>query len=229
MVRLGKSAISGKITRKDDLEQQSITTWTLLRQAIKDKKHDEGLELLQFLHRESWLDQVDFISRSLAYIAKNHGEDEVARAITWWRKVQQEAGDPVYSLSLEELIQYQMEQMRASLTPAGKDCFTIKEEADRIVISVDPAHVLRLVKPSAITRQPHPWSWGRAGIPYYCAQCCLWWEIMPIEHRGYPLRVHERPQDMQEPCRIIYYKKPELVPDRYYRTVGLAKKLPKLG
>lgn len=233
MVKLEKSEVLGRLTRKDDLSEQGITTWTLIKEAIREKRKNEVIELLSFLRKECWIDQVAFINKSLSYIAENHGEQEVEKALRWWRGVLQKAGDVIYSMSLEELIQYQCEEMRASLNLGGKDCFSVSEEKERFVISVDPTHMTRLrratrnepAKVLDVTQGSHPWSWGRAGVPYYCARCCLWWEIMPIEDRGYPVRVHEYPENPYDPCRIMYYKEPESIPREYFSRVGKEKDL----
>ena len=103
---------------------------------------------------------------------------------------------------------------------------SIKEEADRYILNLDPCGSLgRLWRTADVgtTKKAYPWSWGSAGIPYYCVHCCLQSEIMPIEVRGYPIGIHEPPRSPQEPCVRYYYKRPELIPEKYFRRVGMRK------
>lgn len=230
MVRLESSEVLGRLVRKDDISQLGIPTWTIIKTAIREKRHNEALDFLRYLPREVGervTGHMNFINKVLAYIAENHGEEEVARALRWWQNTLKEAGyiDTVYSLGINELIQYQAEEIRASLGLGGRRGFAITEETDRFVISVQtPIGRMRRMSQKGtlspalgVTKEPHPWTWSKPNVPYYCAHCCLWWEIMPIEDRGYPVRVHEYPEDPEEPCRIIYYKNPELIPEEYFK------------
>jgi hypothetical protein len=103
---------------------------------------------------------------------------------------------------------------------------TVTEEPDRYVVKDDPCGTggkLRRIRSVGTMKQAYPWSWGKSDIPYYCAHCCVLWTIIPIELRGYPIRitlVADRPED---PCVTLYYKKPELIPEEYYTMVGMTK------
>jgi hypothetical protein len=78
------------------------------------------------------------------------------------------------------------------------------------------------------TKKPYPWSWNKSGIPYYCCHCCVYFEIIPIELVGYPIRVHEISDDPYAPCIHYYYKKPELIPEKYYKRIGMLKGINKI-
>jgi hypothetical protein len=48
-------------------------------------------------------------------------------------------------------------------------------------------------------------------------------EMIPIELRGYPtgiIEIAERPED---PCIQLFYKKPELIPGKYFTQLGMTK------
>jgi len=238
MYKLEYSELLGRHVRKDDWKDLGVPTWRLIKQALSDRKRNHGLELLDNLFREhGCLDVVDRLNKCLSYIARNHGEEEVAKALRWWQATLQKAGDVVSSLNLEELIQYQAEELRFSFTGSGgRGSFNVAEEKDRYVFSLDPCQVGRMrrikkINPSFeldTTKEPHLWTWGKADVPYYCARCCIWWEIMPIEEKGYPLRVHEYPDDPEKPCLTIYYKEAEGIPEDYFTRVGLNKKVSKI-
>jgi hypothetical protein len=237
MYRLEYSELLGRHVRKDDWKDLGVPTWTLIKQALNEKKRNQALELLDNLFREhGCLDVVDRLNKCLSYIARNHGEEDVAKALRWWRANLQKADDVVKALSLEELIQYQTEELRFGFTgPGGRGSFSVDEEKDKFVLSLDPCQVGRMRRTKKInpafeigtTKDPHPWTWGKADVPYYCARCCIWWEIMPIEERGYPVRIHEYPDDPEDPCRIIYYKTPGKIPEGCFTRIGFSKKASK--
>jgi hypothetical protein len=104
--------------------------------------------------------------------------------------------------------------------------FTITEEADRYVFRYDPCGSGgRLLRTSSVgvTKKGYPWSWGKKGISYYCTHCCLLFEIIPIELRGYPIAIVHCPEKPEDPCIHYYYKKPGLVPEKYFERVGMTK------
>jgi hypothetical protein len=120
--------------------------------------------------------------------------------------------------------------MRAHCIKKGE--FSIIEESDRYILVNDPCgsggRMRRAGKTEppynfGITKKPYPWSWGRASIPYYCTHCAVWWGIMAIETQGYPVRVHDYPQNPNDACLMIFYKKPELIPERYFTELGMEK------
>jgi hypothetical protein len=73
------------------------------------------------------------------------------------------------------------------------------------------------------TKKPYTWSWGKKGVFYYCIHCCLWHEILPIEWRGYPIKIAEYSEDPMAPCYFYFYKDPKLIPDYYFTRVGKKK------
>ncbi len=117
--------------------------------------------------------------------------------------------------------------------------FKVWEEADRYVMEFDPCgsggRMVRgpcdgtgsRVKPPydlGRTTKPYPWSWGKANVPYYCAHCCLWNEVMGVETVGYPWKVTECPvDDFEKPCYWYAYKNPDLIPEEYFERIGFKK------
>ena len=49
------------------------------------------------------------------------------------------------------------------------------------------------------------------------------WEIVPIEQRGYPLRIVEVGNKPEDPCVLLFYKNPESIPEKYFTRVGKKK------
>ena len=72
------------------------------------------------------------------------------------------------------------------------------------------------------TREPHPESWGRRNVPYYCMHCAHN-EILPMEWGGHPLWVTAYDEDASKPCEWRFYHRAEDIPDEVYTRVGRAK------
>jgi len=53
--------------------------------------------------------------------------------------------------------------------------------------------------------------------------CCYWSELMPMKATGSPTRLAEYDPDPDAPCRLYFYKEPELIPEKYFRRIGLEK------
>jgi len=160
---------------------------------------------------------VSRMNDALAYIAR-FDEDELEKHL------RQEYLDSVkrsLSKTPEELLLTSAESQRSHLSHT-----TIVEEPDRYVIRNEPCGSggsLIMKENIPTTRQAHPWSWSKKGISYYCCHCCFSFEILPIELRGYPARIHLAPEKPGDPCVHLIYKKPELIPEEYFTRVGKTK------
>ncbi|NNF98195.1 MAG: hypothetical protein HKM93_02365, partial [Desulfobacteraceae bacterium] len=66
-------------------------------------------------------------------------------------------------------------------------------------------------------------------IPWYCTHCSIVQAGgMPIEAFGYPIRVQEFPDNPADAsCRLIFYKRPELIPENYFKKLGYEKDISK--
>lgn len=246
MVRLEKSETFGRKIRKDDWNEIGVPTWIKIKEAIEGGRSKEALELVDYssIEGKGLHDGYgDWIYHLLTLIADNWGEDEMY-------KTMRQTGDlswkawiaKIPSLPLEEVIQFCAENMRAHRSGPGEmGNFTVIEESDRYIMSFDPCGSGgRMRRTGEIDKTPprtgppynfgktkkaYPWSWGKVGVPYYCVHCCVWGEIMPVELNGYPYRVCEYSDDPEVPCSWVFYKKPELIPERYFTRIGKDKKV----
>jgi hypothetical protein len=55
-------------------------------------------------------------------------------------------------------------------------------------------------------REPHLWTWQKAGIHWYCSHCCISMEWLPGRKRGRPLRPLDHVLDPAAPCTWYIYK-----------------------
>ena len=83
-----------------------------------------------------------------------------------------------------------------------------------------------------VTKEKYDFAWNKTGVCYYCVNCCVVMQLMPIDQFGYPVRVVEPPtypHDREAKCTWHVYKDPANVPERYYTDVGRRKPLTILG
>lgn len=219
MIKLKKSEALGRMFRQEELEELVIPTWTLVGEAIRTGKVDEVLPFLNYgiSETKSSHDSLcSFVDDALTHLASLN-EEEVYNVLRkryeplvhrWLSET------PGVKESVQRILEYQRGH--------GGRC-TIAEEPDKYVIKCDPCGSggqLKRTKNVGTTKKAYRWTWSKSGVPYYCAHCCVFLEIIPTELRGYPIGINligERPED---PCVRLYYKKPELIPEEYFKRIG---------
>ncbi len=223
MIRLEKSSKLRRTIRQDDATELGISTWTLVRQALQTRKIDEALRYIDYGYKENKAthDTVcSFVDDALVHLARFSEQEiyELARktylpAVTSWLS---------NKLDVEEFLQINTEFQRGH---GGN--ITVTEELDKYVVRCDPCgsggQLIRKKQNIGIVKKAYPWTWGKSGVPLYCVHCCVLFEILPTELRGYPIRINllgERPED---PCIHYFYKKPELIPEEYFSRIGMTK------
>lgn len=219
---LERSEALGRAIRRGGPDELAVSTWRLVADAIRAGQWEEALAALDYCQSETKMmhdSMCSFVDDAVTYLAA-FGEEEIYTllrkryepVIRRWLSV-----TPGVEESLARCVEFQRGH--------GGEC-RVTEEPNRYVVTCDPCGSggqLRRTKPLATTAKAYDWTWGKAGVPYYCTHCCVMWEILPIEARGAPIRLNlpgERPDD---PCVHLYYKKPELIPEEYYRRVGRSR------
>lgn len=222
MIRLEKARALDRMIRQDDVEDLVIPTWTLIREAIHTGKMEDALALLDYCYSETKTlhDSLCSTIDSLVTHLASFNEEEVYKFFrTRYELIVRRwlSETPGVRESLQRAIEYQRGH--------GGNC-TITEDKDKYVVACDPCGSggqIRRTKNVEMVRKPYFWTWGKKDVPYYCVHCCVMWEILPIELRGFPIRINfigNRPED---PCTHFYYKKPELIPREYYTRIGQSK------
>ncbi len=223
MIRLKRSEALQRKIRQDDVGELAIPTWTLVRQAIQGKRIDEALDLFEYCYEEDREqdDNMASIAETLITRIASFGEEEVEKVWReggWYAKARK-------WLSLiggvEESLQRWVEIQRAH-----KGELTITEEPDKYVVRCDPCGTggrVRRTRSVGTLKKAYPWSWSQSGVPVYCTHCCTYFEIFPIELRGYPIAVFLPGDRPEEPCIQLFYKKTELIPEEYFTRVGKTK------
>ncbi|MBA7600752.1 hypothetical protein ES703_07811 [subsurface metagenome] len=244
MLKLTREPL-GRLMRADEpLEELGISSYDRLRDAVKAGDKETALKLIDYVQIEG-KGLHDFYSdwsyALLTWIADNCGEEKLLEVLRY-SKEKTKAG--FYQLkglkTVKQLVQWYAEGMRAHRSgPRETGEIKVWEEEDKYVIAFDPCgsggrmrRTGELDKTPPRTGPPfdfgktkkaYPWSWYMKGVPYYCLHCCVFHELVPMEATGAPSKITEYDPDPKAPCRFYFYKKPELVPEKYYKRVGLKK------
>jgi hypothetical protein len=73
-----------------------------------------------------------------------------------------------------------------------------------------------------VNQQPHPWTWHKTGVHWYCSHCCIAMEWLPGLRRGRPLRPLDHILDPHAPCTWYIYKQEAATRAYHYPRSGLA-------
>lgn len=118
------------------------------------------------------------------YVAEKFGEEEVFNLWVKWLAHGYERFD---ALGVEG----RLEWMVGAHNSLGSVIKGIEEKEDRYVLTLDPCGSGGLMRSKGlleegkgVTREGHPWSWGKTGVPYYCAHCVIGGELVPREKLG---------------------------------------------
>lgn len=227
MTVIEEAADLKKGIRKDKVSEIGISTWTLAKEALKSGDVNEAERLMDHgvLGMKEVHDMIVLTTGEwLDYVVINLGEDHAEKL---WRKMVPNLRPIIRELNtvdpIERVFRF-AETFRGHCGgPSGSGEMAVSEEADRFVITHDPCGsggILRHKGQFGVTRRAYQWSWGKAGVPYYCTHCCIFWELTGIEVCGFPLRIHENVDEAQKPCIQYIYKQPGLIPDKYFTRLG---------
>jgi len=104
------------------------------------------------------------------------------------------------------------------------------EDEEKITFILDPCNsggflVAKCDDDVVITEDKHNWTYGR-NFQCYCLNCTTMWEFGWYEWFGWPLFIMEVPEVGSDgKCTMVMYKNPRAIPDEYYETRGLTRKV----
>ena len=210
MLKLSDMARVGRLVRQDDTADLGTPTPKLIDEALADDRLDDAHALAHYTVTEakSLHDLFcDWIWDLLTHIADEHGEEAVYRAL---RKSQggwmlRRTWKGFLAMDVEQRVQLSAEMMRAHMCGPDQDgTAEIVEDDDKYKIFMDPCGSggrmrrgdpvdgtpSRLGPPYnfGVTVEAQEWSFGKRGVPYYCAHCAIN-EKLPMEWGGHPLWV----------------------------------------
>jgi hypothetical protein len=220
-----KQKAQNRKNRQEDLKDIGLSTWELVRGLLKAGETEEALFLLdQGLAEDKAVHDnlVNSVGDYLNYFFSILPEEKMETILreryfpTAKRNVEAKA-------SVEKIMQGFVRYQRANGSVVN-----IQDEPDRYVVTYNPCGsggFLIKNRPELRLDKSYPWSWSKTGVNYYCLHCCIAWEIIPTELRGYPLYIHLPPEHPEAPCIQFHYKSPELIPEEYFSRIGQVKKI----
>ncbi len=244
MLRFADLAGLDRPVRQDDVDDLGKPTQELICDAIDDGRADDAKALARYVTSEGKALHdlfCDWIWDLLSKIAEREGEPAVyeylkATQETWMLK---RTWRGFLGLTVKQRVDLTAEIMRSHMCGPDQDGeITVEEDEDRYAIVMDPCGSggrmrrgdpvngtgSRLDPPYNFgkTSKAYPWSFGETDVPFYCLHCAVN-EIVPMELGGHPLWVTDYDPDASMPCRWLFYKNAESIPERYYRRAGFDK------
>jgi hypothetical protein len=182
---------------------------------------------------------VAWIQDQLTYIAQTWGEEAVLDSIL--QTHQSIWGDRYANwdkMTSHEKLALTVEGMRGGHFSGERrrGDVTVRDEGDRLVMEMElcgSGGVLRRGDPETgrgpypipregVNQEPHPWTWLKTGIHWYCSHCAIAMEWLPGRKRGRPLRPLDHVMDPAAPCTWYIYKDEAQTRAYHYPRSGLA-------
>jgi hypothetical protein len=195
-----KKKANNRKNRQEELTDAGLSTWEMVRGLLKAGEIDEAMSMIdQGLAegKEVYNNLVNSIGDYLKYFFSTLPEEKMETILreryfpTAKRNVEAKASVEKIMLGF---VRYQR---------ANNSVVNMKEEPDRYVVTYNPCGsggFLIKNRPELKLEKAYPWSWSKPGVNYYCLHCCIAWEIIPTELRGYPLYIHLPPEHPEAPC-----------------------------
>jgi hypothetical protein len=218
-----KKKANNRKNRQDEMMDAGLSTWEMVRGLLKAREIDEAISMIDqglIEGKEVHNNLVNSIGDYLKYFFSILPEEKI-ETILRERYFPTAKRNVEAKVSVEKIMLGFIRYQRAN-----NSVVTIKDEPDRYVVTYNPCGsggFLIKNRPELKLDKAYPWSWSKPGVNYYCLHCCIAWEIIPTELRGYPLYIHLPPEQPDAPCIQLHYKKPELIPDEYFTRIGKVK------
>jgi hypothetical protein len=219
-----------------------VCTLSKALEAIDEGRREEAKALVQLLWAEDQAVHDSFVGwlwALISLVGRRLGEEELFDALadtmdrgtflTW-----------MTHFGLEEFVHSWAEMMRAHGSGPGRlGNIVVKDEVGRYVIECDPCGTGGRMRREDVRtmaqgeeahnhlyiKKAYPWTWGKTGVPAYCAHCSIL-EFLGAEQFGYPVIITDYPDDPEQPCRFIFYKDPDAIPEQYFTRLGKSKPAP---
>jgi hypothetical protein len=218
-----KKKANNRKNRQEEFMDAGLSTWEMVRGLLRTGEIDEAMSMIDYglaegkeVHNNLVNSVGDYLKYFFSILPEEKLEEILRERYFPTAKRNVEAKASVEKIMLG-FIRYQR---------ANNSAVTIKDEPDRYVVTYNPCGsggFLIKNRSELKLEKAYPWSWSKQGVNYYCLHCCIAWEIIPTELRGFPLYIHLPPEHPDAPCVQLHYKKPELIPDEYFTRIGKVK------
>lgn len=234
----------GRKIRKEPLEQMGKSSWDILIEEIEAGNAENALTLVDYMMIEGKNlhdGYCDWLWADMDFVARNYGEEEIPKMIrNAYAVLSKSCYKPIPGTGLADMVMIGAEFNRSHKGgPGERGNITITEDDEKYIMTFNPCGSGQRMRRTGeidglpprneeplnlgVTSQPYTWSWSKAGVPYYCAHCCVMNEQITSEGLGYPLRVTMYSDDPSVPCAFHYYKNPDNIPEEYFTRIGKVK------
>lgn len=205
------------------IEMIGKPTDTLLKEAIKNGKKEEALELVdEMMNERKRLHSIKLISLAATYLAEKYGEEEVSKL---WRFIYDRFYKEVTENRFKIGALQTLQELGAAHRTLGSE-FEVSEDNEKYIINLKLCGSGgRLRKSGAMekygiwkTVKSRPESWNRTGVSIYCTHCCSSLQLLPFEKYGKNVIAYEYSKEDDGTCKTYVYKDPDLYPDKHKLT-----------
>lgn len=221
-----------RVFTEEQLKEMGTRTFDALNTAIQAGDKEKSLKLTKRMYREFEAMHdllVKWLASNYNYIYGKYGDAGLYDALhagcsTW-------AGDLIKIYAGKEpkrILEILAMGLRGHLQG-----YKIEEDDEKFTIYCDPCGSGgRLALSGAYESGPkfsrikkgQAMTYGQSDYPVYCAHCTFQ-EILPIEATGKPIFITEPPAEIGKgPCKVLIYKDPDKIPEKYFTKVGKKKK-----
>jgi len=225
-----------------ELEEMATPVIKRIKRAIRNGETDRAVALCDDLREERIVLHdffADCTTALFTWVGENLGEEALPDMFTYCfensaRRQIFDLMDMDMNRGLEAELLVRGCWVAHSCSGAGEHpgAFRLEEDDEKFTFTMDPCGSggrlwrKRTYEPPrslAVTSKAYPWSFNRAGLPYYCVHCTFLNESMPMQYLGFPTWPVDPPAGAEDECRWYVYKDKWGVPERYYDRYGLAK------
>ena len=225
---------SNRLFTDEELKQIGERTLDSVAAAIDsgDKEKAKRLSVKMYKEFQGMHDlYLDWITGLLTFIYNKHGDQELYDALhsacSVWLKPFSDMN--VNQPDMRRKVMQFASGLKGHLVP-----LKVEEDDEKFTFMMTPcgsagrlelAHAYEPPKNFAKIKKAQPMTLGLENFSVYCAHCAFQ-EILPIEWHGAPMVICQppAPEKIGEiPCRLLMYKDPKKIPEKFYKRVGKKK------
>lgn len=226
--------MADRVFTDEELKQMGERTLDSLMAAIDsgDKEKSRKLALKLFREFQGMHNlYLDWITGLQTYIYNKHGDQEHYDALHFacsaWLKPFADMYANTPDMRRKALLF--ASGLKGHLVP-----LKVEEDEDKITFMMTPCGSGGTLetgksydepKKFAKIKKAQPQTLGLENFSVYCAHCAFQ-EILPIEWHGAPMVICQPPAPEkigEVPCRLLMYKDPTKIPEKFYKRVGKKK------
>jgi hypothetical protein len=218
-----------RLFTEEELKELTKTGLQQILEAVKAGDPEKADEVIRRVHGEYQRTHDlyrDWITALLSFIGRRYG-DEVLR------EAYEESFTPALKPVMERLLKQGLtraaiEGIAAALRGHLGAYAKIEEDNEKLTFHMPCPSGGSLMNEGRYeppfnfmkVKKAQPMTYGRADFPVYCVHCTFQ-DSLPIDWFGRPLWLMDPAEEIGKvPCLRYVYKKPEDIPERFYKRLG---------